>query len=132
MALEARLAWRGGVLFDAEAGRTRLVIDSDGAAGPSPMQALALAISGCMAVDVATILEKGRHPLAALTLSLTAATASTPPKRLTAVTLSFQVNGDVPASAVERAIRLSREKYCSVWHSLREDIELTTRFDIQP
>jgi uncharacterized OsmC-like protein len=44
--------------------------------------------------------------------------------------LRFAIHGDVPAGAVERAIALSREKYCSVWHSLRQDIELTTAFDI--
>jgi len=46
------------------------------------------------------------------------------------VQLRFAIHGDVPAAAVERAITLSREKYCSVWHSLRPDIELTTAFDI--
>jgi uncharacterized OsmC-like protein len=44
--------------------------------------------------------------------------------------LHLHIRGDVPAPAVERAIALSRDKYCSVWHSFRQDIELTTSFDI--
>jgi hypothetical protein len=48
------------------------------------------------------------------------------------LTLHFHVTGAVPAAAVERAIALSRETYCSVWHSTRQDIEFITRFDIYP
>jgi uncharacterized OsmC-like protein len=48
------------------------------------------------------------------------------------VGLHFHVHGAVPPHIVERAIALSRERYCSVWHSLRQDIELTTAFDIVP
>jgi putative redox protein len=47
------------------------------------------------------------------------------------VTLHFEVTGDVPPERVERAIALSREKYCSVWHSLREDIALTVSSSTQ-
>ena len=46
--------------------------------------------------------------------------------------LRYTVTGDVPADRVERAIQLSRDKYCSVWHSMRPDIELTTAFEIVP
>jgi putative redox protein len=48
------------------------------------------------------------------------------------VDLRFEVVGDVPADRVERAIALSRERYCSVWHSVRQDITFTTSFDIRP
>ena len=48
------------------------------------------------------------------------------------VDLRFEVAGDVPPDKVERAIALSREKYCSVWHSLRQDIAFTTSFDVRP
>jgi len=46
--------------------------------------------------------------------------------------LKFDIRGDVPVAAVERAIALSRDKYCSVWHSLRQDITLTTTYAITP
>lgn len=118
--------------FAAASGSAAIVVDSDGAAGPSPMQAVAMGLSGCMAMDVVTILEKGRHPVKALRVTLAGERADAPPRRFTRITLSFHVTGDVPASAVERAIALSRETYCSVWHSLRQDIELITTFELHP
>jgi putative redox protein len=58
--------------------------------------------------------------------------APAPPRRFVRITLHFQVTGGVPPEAVERAIALSREKYCSVWHSMRQDVELVTAFDLGP
>lgn len=84
-----------------------------------------------MATDVVDILVKGRLPLSALTASLDGLRADEDPKRLTAVQLHFTVTGEVPADRVERAIALSREKYCSVWHSLRQDIEFRTSFEVR-
>ena len=101
-------------------------------AGPSPMQVVAFGLAGCMGADVASILEKGRHPLKGLRLVLRGERAEKPPRRFTAFSLSFHVTGDVPAQAVERAIALSRETYCSVWHSLRQDIPFSTTYDIVP
>jgi putative redox protein len=58
--------------------------------------------------------------------------AAEPPRRFTRFTLHFKVSGDVPNHVVERAIQLSRDKYCSVWHSLRADITLDTAFEVHP
>ncbi len=85
-----------------------------------------------MAADVVSILQKGRHPLAGLRVSLTGERAPAPPRRFVAIVLHFHVNGAVPSQAVERAIALSRETYCSVWHSMRQDIELTASFELHP
>ena len=74
--------------------------------------------------------RKGRHPVTAFRTSVSGTRAADHPRRLLTVDLHFHVHGGVPAQAVERAIALSREKYCSVWHSLREDIALTTSFEI--
>ncbi|HEY8147628.1 MAG TPA: OsmC family protein, partial [Vicinamibacteria bacterium] len=104
---------------------------SDGSAGPSPVQALALALAGCMSVDVVHILERGRQPLRGLRAHLRAERAPEDPHRLVRVDLRFDVMGEVAPDKVERAIALSREKYCSVWHSLRQDIEFTTSFEVR-
>ena len=78
-----------------------------------------------MAMDVAHILSKGRCPYRGLRAHLEAKRADEDPHRILAVTLHFTLEGDAPDDDVERAIALSREKYCSVWHSMRQDIELT-------
>ena len=89
------------------------------------MQALGFAIAGCMTTDVAHILTRGRHPLKALRSHLVAERAPEDPHRFVRMTLHVTVEGDVPADAVDRAVDLSREKYCSVSHSMRQDIEFT-------
>ena len=129
-ALTGELVWVDALRFGATSGDVALVLDGDSAAGPSPVQALAFALAGCMSIDVVDIIRKGRHSLTAFRTTIAADRAPDPPRRLLAVRLHFHVHGAVPEAAVERAISLSREKYCSVWHSLREDIGLTTSFDI--
>jgi putative redox protein len=128
--LRVELLWSDDLRFGATSGATALVVDGDSTAGPSPVQLLGMALAGCMSADIVDILRKGRHPLTGFHAALTAERAESPPRRLLKVLLHFAVHGAVPEPAVERAIALSREKYCSVWHSLRQDIDLTTAFTI--
>jgi putative redox protein len=128
----AELIWSDHLRFGATSGPTALVIDGDGAAGPSPMQLAAFGLAGCMAVDVVSILQKGRHPLAGLRASFSGERAEDPPRRYVRITLHFHISGAVPADAVERAIALSRDKYCSVWHSFRHDVEFNTSYALHP
>ena len=130
--LAAELLWTDGLKFGATSGRSAIMIDGDGGAGPSPMQLAAFALAGCMAADVVAILKKGRHPLAGLRVSFRGDRAASPPRRFERITLHFHVSGAVPADAVGRAISLSHETYCSVWHSMRPDIAFVTAFDIHP
>ncbi len=90
-----------------------------------------MALAGCMSIDLADIVKKGRHPLSSLVSNITVQRRDEPPHYFTSVTLHFIVGGDVPAPAVQRAIDLSRDKYCSVWHSLRRDIEFHTTFEVR-
>jgi putative redox protein len=117
------LVWERELVFSGTSGEIEMTLDSAAAAGPSPMQALAFGLAGCMAMDVVHILTKGRHALRGLRADLSGTRAAETPHRFTAITLHYTINGDIPADPVERAIELSREKYCSVWHSLRQDIE---------
>jgi putative redox protein len=128
----ALLTWTQDLQFDASSGQTSLTIDSRGIAGPSPVEALALALAGCMAIDVVDIVTKGRHPLRGLTASLSAERAAEPPRRFVSVALHFVLTGEVPIAAVERALQLSRDKYCSVWQSMRQDIPLDTTYEVRP
>jgi putative redox protein len=83
-----------------------------------------------MAIDLADIVIKGRHQLIAFETRLVGERAPDPPRRFTRFTLHFVLTGSVPVQAIERAIQLSRDKYCSVWHSLRQDIQLDTTFEV--
>jgi putative redox protein len=126
------LTWIGELKFSGATAKASIVLDSAGAAGPSPVQTLAFALAGCMAMDLAHILTKGHHPYQALRAHLEAERADEDPHRIVRVTLHFSIGGVVPREAIERAIALSREKYCSVWHSMRQDIEFTTTYDVFP
>ena len=128
--LTADLIWSDHLRFGGTSGPAAIVIDGDGASGPSPMQLAAFGLAGCMAADVVAILEKGRQPLTGLRVSLIGERAQDPPRRFLRITLHFHVAGAVAPDAVERAIALSRETYCSVWHSMRPDIALLTTFDV--
>ena len=128
--LVAELAWDGDLRFTATSGAASAIVDSDGKQGPSPTQHAAMGLAGCMAADVVDIIRKGRHPLRGLRVIFTGARAEHPPRRFVTIDLRFEVEGAVPAEAVERAITLSREKYCSVLHSFRQDIAVTTTFHI--
>jgi len=130
--ISATLQWAGGSRFTARTSRAEITLDGESQHGPSPPEALAMALAGCMAIDVADIVTKGRHPLTALDASIVGRRADTQPHRFQAFTLHFVVTGTVPEAAVDRAIQLSHDKYCSVWHSLRQDIQLDTTFEVRP
>ncbi len=125
------LAWDGDLRFTGTSGVTSLTLDGHSTAGPSPMQAVAFGLAGCMAVDVVHVLERGRHTLRGLRAQLAGERAAEEPRRFVRMTLHYTVQGDVPDAAVARAIQLSRDKYCSVWHSLRQDIEFIVTHTIE-
>lgn len=128
----AELVWEHDLVFGGQSGDVQMSLDSASVAGPSPMQALAFALTGCMAMDVVHVLTKGRSDLRGLRVDFSGQRAPEDPRRFTAITLHYTVTGNVPGDKIERAIRLSREKYCSVWHSMRQDIELTVTFKVTP
>lgn len=128
--ITAELAWVRDLVFDATSGSQSLAVDGDSAAGASPVQLLAVGLAACMAIDVVDILRKGRHPVTGFRVLLSGERSPAPPRRLLSVEMRFRVHGPVPEAAVDRALTLSREKYCSVWHSLRTDIRLQTAYEI--
>lgn len=130
--ITATLTWQGALRFAARTGTTEIMLDSESAAGPSPVQALAMALAGCMAIDVADIVTKGRHPFTALEATIVGQRREDPPRHFVSFTLHFVISGTVPEHVMERAILLSHAKYCSVWHSLRQDIVFDTSFEVRP
>jgi putative redox protein len=124
------LIWEHDLVFGGKAGSSRITLDSGSAEGPSPMEALAFALAGCMAMDVVHVIRKGRHDIRGLRADLAGTRTDAPPRRFTKIQLHYTITGRIAPDVIERAIDLSREKYCSVWHSLRQDIEFDTSFDV--
>ena len=128
-----RLAWLGpGLCYEGSAnGGPSIVIDGDNERGPSPMDTLLLGAAACMAIDIQGILEKSRVAVESLELDVEGIRAEHHPRRYTHVTFVIKVSGPRPDDddRVARAVQLSRDKYCSVVHSLRQDIEIETRIE---
>jgi putative redox protein len=130
--VSTELTWEGGFRLRARVGAAEVVLDSDNPEHPSPVQALGVALAGCMAMDVVLVLTKARQPLEGLRVALTGTRADDHPRRFVGIDLRFFIRGRVSADHVQRAIALSRDKYCSVWHSMRHDIPLDVSFEISP
>jgi len=113
----AHSEWKGGKIFEgiAENGNP-VIFDTDPAhtQGPSPMEAVLMALCACTSVDVVSILQKKREPLVGLKVTATAKQAQTPPQVFTQIKLAYTVNGKLSRKAVEDAVALSKNKYCSL------------------
>jgi len=132
-----QLVWRGGVAFEGltEAGQTAFV-DSpaapDGPKGPSPMEMLLISLAGCTAIDVITILKKRRQEVTGFEINVIGGRAENHPKIYTDIELEFVVRGrNIDPRAVERALKLSEDKYCSVSAGLKPKSEIVSRYRIE-
>lgn len=98
-------------------------IDGHGGTGPNPVALLLESIAGCMASDIVDILEKGRQDLRELAIEIEADRMEKPPRYVHAIRFVIRIGGDVEEARARRAVELSFRTYCSVWHSLRDDLE---------
>jgi len=109
--------WKHDNVFEgvAENGNT-LLFDADAAHthGPSPMEALLMALCACTSVDVVSILKKKREPVTGLRVSAAAEQAAEAPRVFTHIKLTYAASGKLSRRAVEDAVGLSKNKYCSV------------------
>lgn len=137
--MECTINWMPGtgMGFVAETGSGHL-ITMDGAAdgggrnlAPRPMETLLAATGGCTAYDVVLILKRGRHDVRGCQLRLSAERATQDPKVFTKIHMQFVVTGrGLPAAAVERAIALSHDKFCSASIMLGKTAEISTGFEL--
>ncbi len=133
---------RSGMTFVAETGSGHtLVMDGapdevkpeNGGANlaPRPMETVLAGTGGCTAYDVVLILKRGRHDVRGCSVKLTSERAPTDPKVFTNIHMHFTVSGKgLAASAVERAIAMSHDKYCSATIMLGKTAEITTSFEV--
>jgi putative redox protein len=124
------LDWHGEFKFTNSAGSPAIELHSGTPGVSSPPQALAYAVMACMAMDVVHVIQKGRHDLRGLIVRFEGVRSEEHPRRFTSMDLHFDLTGVVPDHVVSRAIDLSRDKYCSVWNTIRPDVALTTRFTV--
>ena len=113
----ARAVWKEEMLFETRSESGHAITMDAGAAhanGPTPMEAVLMALCGCTSVDVVSILQKKREPLISLTVSATAEQAPAPPRVFTRIKLTYRIGGQVSKKAAEDAVSLSKNKYCSV------------------
>lgn len=124
------LDWKGDLKFASSLGSPAIELHSSTPGVSSPPQALAYAVMACMAMDVVHVIQKGRNPLTAMTVKFEGERAHEHPRRFVSMSIDFQITGQVEDHAVARAIELSRTKYCSVWNTLRPDVDLQTSFTV--
>jgi putative redox protein len=136
--MECKVTWSGeGMSFVAETGSQHsLVMDGAPEAGgqnlgPRPMELLLAGTGGCTAFDVVLILKKGRHAVTNCEVQISADRAETDPKVFTRIHFSFKVSGkQLKRESVERAIALSKEKYCSASIMLGKTATITHDVEI--
>ena len=137
--MECTINWSPalGMGFVAETGSGHLIC-MDGAPdgggrnlAPRPMETVLAGTGGCTAYDVVLILRRGRHDVRGCQVKLQAERADSDPKVFTKIHMHFIVSGrDLPSAAVERAVQLSHEKYCSASIMLAKTAEITTSVEL--
>ena len=131
----ASAEWQGDLRFKgrSESGHTQL-LDASAAheAGPSPMEAVLTALCACTSVDVVGILHKKRQNLRGLCVEAAAERQDNPPRVFTRIHLTYKASGaGLDRAAVERAVELSKEKYCSVSRMLAGTVEMTHTVELE-
>jgi putative redox protein len=146
--MECTVSWTGatgarsGMGFIAETGSGHVLM-MDGAPdaarpenggqnlAPRPMETVLAGTGGCTAYDVVLILKRGRHAVSGCSVKLSSERAPEDPKVFTKIHMHFTVTGKgIPAQAVERAVAMSHEKYCSASIMLAKTAHITTSFDV--
>jgi putative redox protein len=133
----ASVRWVDGLVFETqtESGH-RGYLDSfpkegETSKGPTPMELILVAVAGCTGMDIVDILRKKRLDVKGLEVQVTGTRADTYPMVYTELDVVYRVRGkDIPASAVEQAIKLSEEKYCSVGIMIGKAAKINSRYEI--
>ncbi|HCU2505372.1 OsmC family protein [Proteus mirabilis] len=132
--MEARVKWVEDLSFvgESSSGHQVMMDGNSGDKAPSPMEMVLIAAGGCSAIDVVSILRKGRHQITDCEVKLTSKRREEAPRLFTDINLHFIVSGKaLTDKIVERAVQLSAEKYCSVSLMLGKAANITHSFEIK-
>jgi putative redox protein len=123
-----------GRQFVAESGTGHAFVmdDADGHSGPKPIEAALLALGGCTAFDVISILRKKRQKVTGYEIELHAEQNPEPPAFFTRVEIKHRLRGEIDPEAVKAAIHLSETKYCSVGAMISKTARIETTFEVVP
>jgi putative redox protein len=126
----AKVEWQHDQIYAAtsDSGHT-LTLDSAHVEGPTPMECVLMSLCACTSVDVVSILTKKREPFTALTISAKAEKAKESPNVFTSIELIYRITGKVGHKSMEDAVRLSKEKYCSVSAMLEKTAKITVTIE---
>lgn len=112
-------------------GGHQIELDSTNAFGPTPMENVLLSLAGCSGMDVIAILRKQRQPVEGLDVHVRGQRRDEHPTVFTSIQIEYVVHGqEVDPAAVERAIGLSRDRYCPVWAMLGQNVTITPLFRV--
>jgi len=129
---EAKVTWVEEQRFIGESNSSHsIVVDGDKKTGNTPMELVLIGLCGCTGYDVASILNKKREPFTSLLVRAEAERAAEPPTVYVAIKLVYRVRGKVSRKAVEDAVRLSKEKYCSVSAMLEKTANITSEIEYE-
>lgn len=131
--MQAKVKWCGDLTFLGTSGSGHQVVMDGNKEGkaPSPMEMVLLSVGSCSSVDVVSILQKARQPVVDCEVEITAERVDAVPAVFNKIHLHFIVRGDMVAdSHVERAVKLSADKYCSVSIMLGASVTVTHSFNV--
>lgn len=133
MSQTIQLVWKGDFRFEGTArGGSVTTIDGKAEAGVSPVDLLLESVGACAAIDVVDILHKSRQEVQGMAVEVEAVRRDDPPRYVKRLDFRFRIKGPVDQKKAERAVDLSLEKYCSVFHTLRMDIMLDIDVKVVP
>lgn len=127
---KATLTWERELIFQ---GRTQrgyeIDFDAEIQWGCAPTESLLLSLAGCMGIDMVSFLQKMKASLGNFKIEILGERNPTPPQYYRAIEMILHITGEnISPKQIERAIALSQEKYCSVYHSLRKDLKVSVKY----
>ena len=130
--MQATIKWQHDMVFSCstDSGKT-ITMDGNGE-HITPMESVLLAVGACSSVDVVEIMKKARQDIIDCQCELTAERAENPPRVFTSIHATYRVKGNnLSEKHLQRAVSLSTEKYCSVMLMLKNNVDITTSYEIE-